>query len=132
MIPRNSVMRVARPTDHLQEITMMYQLGLGFEIIGSFRDHKGFDGFILGHPNHSYHLEFTHHRGHTVGVAPSQDNLIVFYLPDKSDWDISRETMLKAGFVEVDSYNPYWDQSGCSFEDLDGYRIVLQNTKWQS
>ena len=32
----------------------------------------------------------------------------------------------------VKSYNPYWDISGVTFEDPDGYRIVLQNATWQA
>lgn len=26
--------------------------------------------------------------------------------------------------------NPYWDRDGVTFEDPDGYRIVLQNAAW--
>ena len=37
-------MRVARATDHLEQIINFYRNGLGFEIIGSFEDHDGFDG----------------------------------------------------------------------------------------
>jgi len=61
MIPRDTILRVARPTDHLAEITKMYIEGLGFELIGEFHDHDGFDGSIIGHPHHPHHLEFTHH-----------------------------------------------------------------------
>jgi len=25
---------------------------------------------------------------------------------------------------------PYWDAHGRTFEDLDGYRVVLQNAAW--
>jgi hypothetical protein len=35
-----------------------------------------------------------------------------------------------AGFTPVSSYNSYWDKDGCTFEDLDGYRVVLQNREW--
>ncbi len=26
--------------------------------------------------------------------------------------------------------NPYWDKLGRTFEDPDGYRVVLQNADW--
>ena len=39
-------MRVARPTDNLEVISKMYSEGLGFDVIGSFKDHEGFDGVI--------------------------------------------------------------------------------------
>jgi prolyl oligopeptidase len=38
--------------------------------------------------------------------------------------------MIEAGFKEVKSYNVYWDVVGKTFEDIDGYRIVLQNREW--
>ena len=82
MIPQTAKLRVARPTDNLDKITKMYVDGLGFKLIGSFEDHNGFDGSIIGHESHNYHLEFTHHRGTKVGRAPSQDNLLVFYFAE--------------------------------------------------
>jgi hypothetical protein len=30
----------------------------------------------------------------------------------------------------VPSFNPYWDRDGVTFEDPDGYRIVLQKAAW--
>ena len=51
----------------------MYLEGLGFSLLGSFEDHNGFDGAIIGHENHSYHLEFTNHSGVHVGKAPTPD-----------------------------------------------------------
>jgi hypothetical protein len=38
--------------------------------------------------------------------------------------------MLTAGFSPVPAFNPYWDRNGKTFEDPDGYRIVLQNAAW--
>jgi prolyl oligopeptidase len=132
MISRQTKLRIARPTDNLQAIEAMYVAGLGFVVIGRFEDHDGFDGAIIGHPNHLYHLEFTHHRATTVGKAPTQDNLLVFYIPDEADWHAACNRMLAAGFQPVPSYNPYWDVVGKTFEDVDGYRIVLQNREWSA
>lgn len=130
VIPEGSILRVARPTDRLSEIASMYVSGMGFEIIGEFQDHEGFDGVIIGHPHQPYHLEFTHHSGSLVGSAPTKDNLLVFYIPEKKDWLECCASMQAAGFVPVESYNPYWDRSGITFEDLDGYRVVLANDRW--
>jgi len=123
-------MRVARPTDNLVEITEMYVKGLGFTVLAQFTGHEGFDGTILGHPQQPYHIEFTAQRGHRVGKAPTQDHLLVFYIPDKDEWEESCAHMLAAGFRGVPSYNPYWEVQGMTFEDLDGYCVVLQNTAW--
>ncbi|PEH52708.1 VOC family protein [Yersinia kristensenii] len=131
VLPQISVMRVARATDNLILISEMYCHGLGFTPLGSFTDHQGFDGAILGHPHHAYHIEFTHHRGTRVGFAPTQDNLLVFYLPDETQWAAQCQQMLAAGFRAVASYNPYWDVSGKTFEDTDGYRVVLQQRAWE-
>ncbi len=124
--------RIARPTDNLSEVVRFYRDGLGFEIVGSFENHDGFDGVMLGHRGHSYHLEFTHHREHKAGRAPSEDNLLVFYLPDSQDWQRAVDRMTANGYQSVKSFNPYWDVKGKTFEDADGYRIVLQQATWQS
>lgn len=96
VLPKTSIMRVARPTDNLKLISEMYCRGLSFNQLGHFADHQGFDGVILGHPHHTYHLEFTHHRGVRVGAAPTQDNLLVFYIPDEAQWVVQCQQMAAA------------------------------------
>jgi len=122
--------RVARPTDNLPEVVRFYRDGLGLEVLASFENHKGFDGVMLGRKDSPYHLEFTHQRGHKVGKAPTQDNLLVFYIPDEAEWKSAVERMQKHGYKPVKSYNPYWDDGGKTFEDVDGYRVVLYNESW--
>lgn len=125
-----ATLRVARPTDQLDAVVRFYTQGLGMSVLGSFRDHDGFDGMMLGRPEGAYHLEFTQKRGHSVGRAPTQDNLLVFYLPDSSEWQGAIDRMRAAGYEPVPSFNPYWDRAGRTFEDPDGYRVVLQNASW--
>ncbi|HEY2569740.1 MAG TPA: VOC family protein [Candidatus Udaeobacter sp.] len=126
----STTLRVARPTDNLTAIAEMYAKGLGFTVLARFEDHRGFDGVILGHPEQPYHIEFTSRRGHKVGRAPTWDHLLVFYVSDRAEWEASCAQMISARFREVPSYNPYWDLRGRTFEDIDGYRVVLQNAKW--
>ena len=118
---------MARPTDHLEAVVRFYVLGLGMTVLGCFRDHDGFDGVMLGHPGEVYHLEFTQKRGQCAGRAPSEDHLLVFYLPDLAPWQAAVARMQAAGYEAVPSFNPYWDRAGRTFEDPDGYRVVLQN-----
>ncbi|NHB90858.1 VOC family protein [Photorhabdus cinerea] len=125
---KSTILRIARPTDNLNQIVKMYCQGLGFIVLAKFENHENFDGVMLGHPNHLWHLEFTHHRSTTVGRAPTQDNLLAFYIPGHSEWLHQTSLMKTAGFIDVPSYNPYWDVQGKTFEDIDGYRVVLQNT----
>ena len=122
--------RVARPTDQLDEVVRFYRDGLGFDVLGSFEDHDGFDGVMLGHAGQQYHLELTTKRGHSVGRAPTLDNLLVFYIPDVEQWSAAVVRMRSCGYEPVESFNPYWDRHGKTFEDADGYRVVLQNAEW--
>ena len=125
------ILRVARPTDNLPALRRFYCDGLGLTQLAAFTAHNGFDGLMLGHPQGPYHLEFTHQPGHVVGRAPTPDNLLVFYLPDADAWHAAVQRMEAAGFAPVPSYNPYWDAQGRTFEDPDGYRVVLQQAAWE-
>jgi catechol 2,3-dioxygenase-like lactoylglutathione lyase family enzyme len=126
---QQTVLRVARPTDHLEEVIRFYTEGIGLSILGSFEDHDGFDGVMLGLPGAAYHLEFTRKHGHSAGRAPTQDNLLVFYISDKQEWLNATERMVANGYKPVASFNPYWDRLGQTYEDPDGYRVVIQNSR---
>lgn len=123
-------LRVARPTDDLEPVVKFYRDGLGFTVLGEFHDHDGFDGVMLGHRGAGYHLEFTRKAGHTAGRAPSEDNLLVFYLPDRGEWLRAVARLEGEGYEPVKAFNPYWDRAGKTFADPDGYRVVLQNAGW--
>src|SRR5262245_19679661 len=123
-------LRVARPTDDLAAVVKFYRDGLGFDVLYEFRDHDGFDGVMLGRAGAAYHLEFTRKAGHKAGRAPTEDNLLVFYLPDEDEWRAAVTRMERAGYNPVKAFNPYWDQRGRTFEAPDGYRVVLQNANW--
>jgi catechol 2,3-dioxygenase-like lactoylglutathione lyase family enzyme len=119
-------LRVARPTDDLEAVTKFYRDGLGFAELFRFENHAGFDGVMLGLPGAPYHLEFTKAHGHHAGRAPTQDHLLVFYLPDAVQWQEAIERFQHAGHEPVASFNTYWARFGVTFEDPDGYRVVLQ------
>jgi hypothetical protein len=38
---------------------------------------------------------------------------------------LSVEGISGSNFVEVKSFNPYWETGAKTFEDLDGYRVVI-------
>lgn len=125
-------LRIARPTAQLDRIARMYREGLELEQLGGFEDHDGFDGVMLGHPDAPYHLELTCRRGHALGPAPDGEHLLVLYLPDPEQWQRRCEAMSRVGFRSVTSINPYWDRRGRTFEDADGYRVVIHNAGWPS
>jgi catechol 2,3-dioxygenase-like lactoylglutathione lyase family enzyme len=123
-------LRIARPTDDLAAVVRFYRDGLGFDVLSEFRDHDGFDGVMLGRTGAAYHLEFTRSAAHPAGRAPGGENLLVFYFPDSVEWCSAVDRLERAGYALVRSVNPYWDRRGRTFEDPDGYRVVLQNAGW--
>ncbi|WP_245643864.1 VOC family protein [Paraburkholderia oxyphila] len=110
----------------------MYCAGLNLTMLARFQNHHGFDGVMLGSPAMDYHFEFTHCREHPVAPSPTSEDLLVFHIPDRQAWQSTCDRLVKNGFVCVRSLNPYWDVSGRTFEDPDGYRVVLQNSMWSS
>lgn len=122
-------LRIARPVSDLARSTGMYRRGLGLQVLGRFTDHDGFDGAMLGRAGAHYHFEFTRCRAHPVRPTPTVDDLLVLYIPAKSEWRASCSKMLAAGFRRVASFNPYWEVRGRTYQDRDGYRIVLEQAR---
>jgi len=126
-----SHLRIARPVKDLSRTRAMYCTGLGWSELGSFEDHAGFDGVMIGDPSAGHHFEFTVCRMHPVAPAPTVEDLIVLYLPERDEWKQKCDEVIAAGLRPVASMNPYWERNGRTFEDADGYRIVLQNDAWE-
>jgi len=124
-------LRIARPVTALEQSVAMYSKGLGLTEIGRFENHEGFDGVMLGGVGFGYHFEFTYCRTHPVRPSHTPEDLVVFYLPDHTEWQRTCQSMLEAGFTEVSPFNPYWQQRGRTFEDQDHYRVVLEQAEWR-
>jgi catechol 2,3-dioxygenase-like lactoylglutathione lyase family enzyme len=122
--------RVARPTNDLAEIRRFYADGLGLQILGHFEDHEGFDGVMLGRPGDPFHLEFTREHDHPAPRAPTEENLLVFYYPQRPEWEAAAARMRSLGYAPVRARNPYWERNGLTFEDFEGYRTVLYCGTW--
>ncbi|PEJ58335.1 hypothetical protein CN692_08655 [Bacillus sp. AFS002410] len=120
--------RIARPTDQLAEITKFYSEGLGLKCVGGFQNHDGYDGIMFGLPNVEYHLEFTQHIDGSPCPAPTKDNLLVFYMPDQAEINLVKSRLNNLGYFDVEPENSYWLGKSITFEDPDGWRIVLMNT----
>jgi catechol 2,3-dioxygenase-like lactoylglutathione lyase family enzyme len=129
--PRHRQIRIARPVTSLEDSTAMYCSGLDLAVLSRFEDHAGFDGAMLGEPGLPYHFELTVCRAHAIAPRPTVEDLLVFYEPDADEWRRRCEAMLAAGFTEVPSFNPYWDQRGRTFADRDGYRVVIEQRAWR-
>jgi hypothetical protein len=120
--------RVARPTDKLREVVRFYRDGIGLAEIGSFQEHAGYSGVMLGLPASAVHLEFTEHERGSPCPAPTRDNLLVLYIPDRAAIDRIVSRLSAMGCPPVPPENPYWEQKGVTIEDPDGWRVVLMNT----
>jgi catechol 2,3-dioxygenase-like lactoylglutathione lyase family enzyme len=127
MIPK---LRIARPTNDLAALRRFYVEGVGLRELYAFENHDEFDGLIVGHSQAPYHLEFTRQAGHVVAPAPTAEHLLVFYFPELADWEAAVAQLRVQGYASVPAHNAYWDRQGLTFEDPDGYRVVLQHAAW--
>jgi catechol 2,3-dioxygenase-like lactoylglutathione lyase family enzyme len=90
--------RIARPTDRLAEVVRFYRDALGLEQIASFEDHAGYDGVMLALPGRR----------------------------DGAFREIAAR-LKRHGHEPVEPGNPYWAEEGLTFEDPDGWRVVLMH-----
>lgn len=117
--------RVARPTDKLTEVVAFYHDGMGLPVIAHFENHAGYSGVMLGTPTEQFHLEFTHAEAGSPCPAPTKDNLLVFYIPEDKAYAEAVKRMRDHGYEPVDPANPYWKDRSYTFEDPDGWRMVI-------
>jgi NAD(P)H-dependent FMN reductase/predicted enzyme related to lactoylglutathione lyase len=114
-------LRVARHTDDLPAVVAFYRDVVGFCEVGRFEDHDGYDGVILEVPGADTHLEFTTGGGHGA-AEPHPENLLVIYFDDVATRDERAE---RIGQPAVRPANPYWERRALTFEDPDGWQLVL-------
>lgn len=118
--------RIARPTDRLEEVVHFYRDVLGLPELFRFDGHAGYEGMMLGLPGKPYHLEFTHHVDGSACPAPTRDNLLVLYVPNADAVQRMAARLAAAGHPGVEAENPHWDHEGAiTVEDPDGWRVVL-------
>ncbi|MFO1214586.1 MAG: hypothetical protein U1E72_08340 [Burkholderiaceae bacterium] len=123
-------LRITRPVSDLARAEAQYVDGLGLRVLARFTGHDGFDGVVLGLEGAGWHLEFTRCRSRPAAPAPTAEDLLVLYLPERGDWEQRCAQLLAAGFQPVAASNPWWERQGRSFGDADGYRVVLQHGAW--
>ena len=121
-------LRVARHTARLEEVVAFYRDGVGLPEIGRFRDHDGYDGVFLGIPGSGAQLELTSGGEHGTPEA-HPESLLVLYAGDDA---AVRTIAARLGADPVPSANPYWAEHGVTFEDPDGFRVVLVAERWEA
>jgi GNAT superfamily N-acetyltransferase/catechol 2,3-dioxygenase-like lactoylglutathione lyase family enzyme len=125
--PQPMQLRVTRHTEHLDELVRFYRDGLGLAEIGDFRDHEGYDGVFLEVPGTGTHLELTAGGGHGA-PSPHPESLLVLYLGDP---DAVQIVSTRLGVDPIAPTNPYWGEHGTTFQDPDGFRVVLVPERWK-
>lgn len=126
MHSRNSDFPV-RPT-----ILKLYVDGLGFEVLDRFDNQQGWDGVILGHRDWPYQFEFTARRDESVvPPAPTPEHFLVFCIPEGEYWQKRLKALFEAGFQQVTPPQLYADEGTATYEDPDGYRVVLRCGRWK-
>ena len=121
-------LRVARHTERLDALVRFYRDGLGLSEVGRFEDHDGYEGVFLEVPGTGAHLELTAGGVHGAPV-PHPETLVVLYLGDEQS---VQTVAARLGAEPVAPANPYWAEHGLTFEDPDGFRVVLVPERWQA
>jgi catechol 2,3-dioxygenase-like lactoylglutathione lyase family enzyme len=125
---KNKKIRIAKPAINLHKTEHFYCEVLGFEKLGGFIDHDGFDGIMLGYKdNESYHLEFTVEQGSPIKPETTPEDLLVFYISDTEEYEEIIAKIDSYEVTSVKSHNPYWDLYGKTYVDPNGYLITITN-----
>jgi len=127
--------RFARHTNNLEQIKSFYIDILGFELLGGFENHNGYDGVFIGKSNENWHLEFTKSE-EIVLFNFNEDDILVFYPNNKSEFDFILNKIHSRKIEFIKTKNPYWNNSegsegseGKMILDPDGYRVIISDLK---
>ena len=120
-------LRVARHTKNLNRMIDFYGRVLGLKVLGEFKNHENYDGVFLGIPNAGWHLEFTVSETPPLHQA-DDDDLLIFYVASIEEFTTLKNKIIGNGIKNVAPKNPYWAKNGITFQDPDGFRIVISLT----
>ena len=122
--------RSARHTNSLEEIINFYTEIIGFDVIGEFKDHDGYDGVFLGIHGMSWHLEFTKSTDVTTHSF-DPDDLLVFYPSTANEYEFIMNAIASNSIERHIPKNPYWQKNGVLIHDPDGYGILISPLRIQ-
>ncbi|GGF81054.1 VOC family protein [Wenyingzhuangia marina] len=122
------IFRAARHTHNLEVISKFYVDVLNLELLGSFKNHDGYDGVFIGKQECDWHLEFTiskHKAQHTF----DEDDLFVFYPQNEKEYSLILKNIHQNNISLSVPKNPYWAKNGILIQDPDGYNIIISHLK---
>ncbi len=126
-----SHLRIARPSRDLRVAERFWVDGLGLEVL--FRLDESAEGghalLMVGWRGAAWHLELVGDPDGETPPAATEEDLLVLYLDGPPDEAVIAR-LIEAGGARVPARNPYWDESGVTIVDPDGYRLVMSGRSW--
>ncbi|MFJ8438010.1 VOC family protein [Kitasatospora griseola] len=131
MIGPDTHVRLARPSRDLAAAERFYVQGLGLSVLWRTTERVSgeHDLLMVGLPGGAWHFELAVDPERPVEPAPTVEDLFVLYLGEPVD-EALVERLVAAGGRRVPAHNPYWDESGVTVLDPDGYGLVLCSRTW--
>ena len=120
--PAWTTVRLARPARDLTRSTRFYHDLIGLPRVGGFDNHDGFDGVFFALPGGA-ELELT--TGPAQPAPSTDEDLLVLYARTWAEVEGIGARLIAAGVTRIPNRNPYWNRSGLTFLDPDGYRLVI-------
>ena len=120
--------RFARHTNNLEQIKSFYINILGFELLGGFENHNGYDSIFIGKSSENWHLEFTKSE-EIIHFDFNEDDVLVFYPNSKIEFDLIMNKIQSTKIEFIKAKNSYWNENGKMVIDPDGYRIIISDLK---
>jgi catechol 2,3-dioxygenase-like lactoylglutathione lyase family enzyme len=117
-----TAVRLARPARDLTRSTRFYRDLLGLPAVGGFENHDGYDGVFFALPGGA-ELELT--IGPAQPAPSTDEDLVVLYVRTWAEVEAIGARLTAAGVTRIQNRNPYWNRSGLTFLDPDGYRLVI-------
>lgn len=117
-----TAVRMARPARDLTRSTWFYGDLIGLPRLGGFENHDGYDGVFFALPG-SAELELT--AGPAQPAPSTDEDLLVLYVRTWAEVAAIGARLTAAGVTRIPNRNPYWNRSGLTFLDPDGYRLVI-------
>jgi catechol 2,3-dioxygenase-like lactoylglutathione lyase family enzyme len=120
-----TAVRLARPARDLTQAKRFYGDLIGLTPLGGFENHDGYDGVFFALPGGA-ELELT--AGPAQPAPATDEDLLVLFVRTWAEVAAIGARLTAAGVTRIPNRNPYWNRSGLTFLDPDGYRLVIAAT----
>jgi catechol 2,3-dioxygenase-like lactoylglutathione lyase family enzyme len=119
-------LRVARHTERLDEVVAFYRDGIGLTEIGGFRDQMATTACSSRCPAAAPTRADGRRPARCAGAA---SGVAARALPRRRK--AVRTVAARLGVDPTPPANPYWAEHGVTFQDPDGFRVVLVPERWE-